>query len=142
MCAWYAPRSVATTPVPHDPSSPMCGECGSCSLSACWWCLRCVPAHWITGPWTAIDPKAAKRYRTGAGVANDLCVASRWNPTVTPTAVASAIPVMIQNCVQSNAAPQLRTIPAASANNGTVTAARLMSLSFRSAGESTACSGG
>ena len=41
----------------------------------------------MTGPWTDIEPMAAKRYSTGLLVANERWVSRRWKPIVTPKPV-------------------------------------------------------
>ena len=38
----------------------MWGEWGSSSVSECWWWRRCSAHQRITGPWTAMEPAAAK----------------------------------------------------------------------------------
>ena len=45
----------------------------------------------MTGPWTAIEPAAAKKYSTGLEVRNERWVSMRWKPTVTPRPVSRYI---------------------------------------------------
>ena len=57
--------------------APTWGECGSPSSSVWAWCLRWSATQLMTGPWTAIEPAAAKKYSTGLEVRNERWVSIR-----------------------------------------------------------------
>ena len=71
--ACSSPRTAPLIPAP----APTWGECGSPSSSVWAWCLRWSATQLMTGPWTAIEPAAAKKYSTGLEVLNERWVSIR-----------------------------------------------------------------
>jgi hypothetical protein len=78
----------------------------------------------MTGPCTAIEPRAANAYSSGFETWNERWVRRRWKPTVTPTPVSTYITARIARSVADTALFQSNTIAARKATNGNTTAAR------------------
>src|SRR4051795_9120463 len=89
---------------------PTCGLWGSPSTSVWAWCLRWSATQAITDPWTAIDPRVAKRYSVGLCVRNERWVRRRWYPTVIPVAVSRYITARMARAVGLTRLFQKRTI--------------------------------
>ena len=81
--------------------------------------MRWSATQRITGPWIAIEPAIASAILTARFGLKDLCVKSRWKPTVMPWPVSQYITTMISTSVQPSQPPQATGMAAATARNGT-----------------------
>src|SRR5437868_608521 len=61
-------RPASEDPAHVGPETPSRGECGSPSLSAFWWCTRCVATQNIGPPSRASVPHTVRQYSTHLGV--------------------------------------------------------------------------
>src|SRR4051794_291682 len=126
MWAYRKPLVSARVVVPYRH-----GECGSPSRSLNLWCLRWSATQRITGPSIAIDPATASAIFTARFGLNDLCVNSRWYPTVMPWPVTAYATRAMSTSLQPRKPPQARGTAATTARNGSAMKSARVTCSLR-----------